>query len=125
MSVVHDSYHGRRHVFGQDQRKSGKAKTIIVIVIATLMMVVEITTGLLFGSMALLADGLHMATHTLALTISAVAYVYARKHADDPRFSFGTGEVNSLAGFTNAVLLAGFTALMAWERISDGPGSIR
>ena len=117
MSVVRDSDHGRRHVFGQDQRKSGEAKTIIVIVIAALMMVVEITTGLLFGSMALLADGLHMATHTLALAISAIAYVYARRHADDPRFSFGTGKVNSLAGFTSAVLLAGFAALMAWESI--------
>lgn len=57
MSAVQDTGHGRRHVFGQDQRKSGEAKTIVVIAIAGVMMVVEITTGLLFGSMALLADG--------------------------------------------------------------------
>ena len=115
MNRLQNTDHGRRHVFGQDQRKSGEGKTIIVIAIAGLMMIVEITTGLLFGSMALLADGLHMATHMLALAISAVAYVYARRHADDSRFSFGTGKVNSLAGFTSAVLLAVFAALMAWE----------
>ena len=117
MSLDYDTGHGRRHIFGQDQRKPGEGRTIIVIAIAGLMMIAEITTGVLFGSMALLADGLHMATHTLALAISAVAYVYARRHADDSRFSFGTGKVNSLAGFTSAVLLAVFAALMAWESI--------
>jgi len=80
-------------------------------------MVVEIVAGVAFGSMALLADGLHMASHAVALSIAAVAYVYARKHAFDPRFSFGTGKVNSLAGFTGAVLLFLFAFAMAWESV--------
>jgi cation diffusion facilitator family transporter len=67
--------------------------------------------------MALLADGLHMASHATALSISFFAYVYARRHARDERFSFGTGKVNSLAGFTGAVILALFALLMVWESI--------
>jgi cation diffusion facilitator family transporter len=78
-------------------------------------MVVEIVAGILFGSMALLADGLHMASHAAALTITAVAYVYARRHAADPRYSFGTGKVNALAGFSGALLLALFALVMAYE----------
>jgi cation diffusion facilitator family transporter len=81
------------------------------------MMVVEITCGVLFGSMALLADGLHMASHAIALVIAYGAYVFARRYARDERFSFGTGKVNSLAGFTGAILLAGFALLMASESI--------
>ena len=85
----------------------------IVIAITAVMMVVEIVAGLAFGSMALLADGLHMASHAAALGITAFAYVYARRHARDARFSFGTGKVNALGGFTGAVLLALFALLMA------------
>jgi cation diffusion facilitator family transporter len=81
------------------------------------MMVVEITTGIVFGSMALLADGLHMASHAAALSITAFAYVYARRNAHDQRYSFGTGKVNSLGGFTGAVLLAIFALMMAWESV--------
>ena len=81
------------------------------------MMIVEITTGLIFGSMALLADGLHMASHAIALAINAFAYIYARHHAHDIRCSFGTGKVNSLAGFAGAVLLAIFAMVMVWESI--------
>ena len=73
--------------------------TIIVIVVTATMMVVEVGAGIVFGSMALLADGLHMASHAAALTISAFAYIYARRHAHDVRYSFGTGKVNSLAGY--------------------------
>ena len=105
------------HVFGQDQRRSGEARTIRVIVLAALMMVLEIGAGIVFGSMALLADGLHMASHTAALGISVFAYVYARKHARDERFSFGTGKVNSLGGFTGAILLAVFALLMVFESV--------
>ena len=108
---VHD------HIFGQDQRRAGESRTLIVIALTAVTMVVEIITGWLFGSMALLADGLHMGSHAVALTISAVAYVYARKRAGDPRFSFGTGKVNALGGFTGAILLAGFALLMAGESI--------
>jgi len=81
------------------------------------MMVVEIFAGLIYGSMALLADGLHMASHAVALSINAFAYVYARRHAHDERFSFGTGKVNTLGGYTGAVLLAGFALAMAVESI--------
>ena len=82
-----------------------------------IMMFVEIATGVAFGSMALLADGLHMASHTAALGMAVFAYVYARRHAQDDRYSFGTGKVNALAGFTSAVLLAVFALLMVWESV--------
>ena len=95
----------------------GERRTVVVIAITATMMVVEIAAGVTFGSMALLADGLHMASHAVALAIAAFAYVYARRHAADPRFSFGTGKVNALGGFTGAVLLAVFAVLMAWESV--------
>jgi cation diffusion facilitator family transporter len=103
------------HAAGQDVRRSGERRTFIVIAITGTMMVVEIVAGILFGSMALLADGLHMASHAAALSISAFAYVYARRHAHDTRFSFGTGKVNALGGFSGALLLALFAFVMAWE----------
>lgn len=106
------------HAFGQDRQRPGERRTLLVIAITATMMVVEITTGILFGSMALLADGLHMASHAAALAISAFAYVYARRHAHDPAFSFGTGKVNALGGFTSAVLLAVFALMMIWESVS-------
>jgi cation diffusion facilitator family transporter len=105
------------HSFGQEKAKAAERRTLLVIGIAATMMVVEIVAGIAFGSMALLADGLHMATHTTALTISAVAYIYARRHARDKRFSFGTGKVNALAGFTSAILLVVFAFFMVWESI--------
>jgi cation diffusion facilitator family transporter len=67
--------------------------------------------------MALLADGLHMASHAAALSINAFAYIYARRHAQDRRYSFGTGKVNALGGFSGAVLLAIFALMMAWESV--------
>lgn len=103
------------HAFGQDVRRPGETRTLIVIGITAVMMVVEIAAGISFGSMALLADGLHMASHTAALTINAFAYLYARRHAHNEQFSFGTGKVNTLGGYTGAVLLAGFALLMVWE----------
>jgi cation diffusion facilitator family transporter len=104
-----------RHIFGQDRKRPGEPRTRIVIAVTAAMMIVEITTGMIFGSMALLADGLHMASHAAALSISVFAYVYARRHADDARFSFGTGKVNALGGFSGAVLLAVFAVMMAVE----------
>ena len=103
------------HTFGQETKRPGETRTLVVIALTAITMAAEIAAGLLFGSMALLADGLHMASHATALTINAFAYVYARRHAGNPRFSFGTGKVNALGGFTGAVLLATFAALMAWE----------
>ncbi|MBC8872361.1 MAG: CDF family Co(II)/Ni(II) efflux transporter DmeF [Planctomycetes bacterium] len=105
------------HSFGQDKKKPGEARTVVVIVLTAVTMVVEIAAGIAFGSMALLADGLHMASHAVALGISAFAYVYARRHAHDGRYSFGTGKVNALGGFTGAVLLGVFAAMMGWESV--------
>lgn len=105
------------HTFAQDLRKPGESRTLIVIVVTALMMVIEIIAGIHYGSMALLADGLHMASHTVALGITAFAYVYARRHARDQKFSFGTGKVNALGGFTGAVLLAIFALYMGFESV--------
>jgi cation diffusion facilitator family transporter len=105
------------HTFGQEIAKPGERRTLIVIAITAVTMVIELMAGVAFGSMALLADGLHMGSHTLALGITVIAYVYARRHARDARFSFGTGKVNALGGFTGAVLLALFALLMAWESL--------
>lgn len=105
------------HHFGQAEPRAGEARTRIVVILTVVTMVVEIVAGLAYGSMALLADGLHMASHASALGLALVAYVYARRHARDERFSFGTGKVNALAGFASAVVLALFALLMAGESI--------
>jgi cation diffusion facilitator family transporter len=105
------------HSFGQDRVRPGERRTFIVIAVTATMMVVEIAAGFMYGSMALLADGLHMGSHAATLGITAFAYLYARKRAHDRRFSFGTGKTNALGGFASAVLLAGFAAVMAWESI--------
>lgn len=103
------------HAFGQDRQRPGEGATRLVIVLTAVTMVVEIVAGLAFGSMALLADGLHMGSHTAALGVAAFAYWYARRHARDPAFSFGTGKVNMLGAFASAILLGVFALLMAWE----------
>ena len=103
------------HTFNQDQKRPGEKRTIMVITITGLMMIIEIATGIMFGSMALLADGLHMASHTAALSINVFAYIYARAHAHNRSYSFGTGKVNALGGFTGAILLVLFAIIMAWE----------
>ena len=106
------------HVFAQDRVRPGEKRTLIVVAITATMMVVEIAAGLVYGSMALLADGLHMASHAAALGIAFLAYVIARRLAADERFSFGTGKLNSLAGFASAVLLLGFALIMVTESTS-------
>lgn len=105
------------HVFGQDRVRTGERRALIVLALTATMMVGEIAAGVIFGSMALLADGLHMASHSLALAITAFAYLYARRHARDRRFSFGTGKVNALAGFSSALLLVVFALMMTWESV--------
>ncbi len=87
----------------------------MVIALCSFVMVTEIVGGLLFGSIALVADGLHMSTHASALLLAALAYNYARRHADDARFSFGTGKLGDLAGFTSAIVLAMIALLIAYE----------
>jgi cation diffusion facilitator family transporter len=105
------------HTFGQDEKKSAERRTLIVSVVTILTMIVEIGAGIVFGSMALLADGLHMGSHASALAISVFAYRYTRIHAKDARFNFGTGKVSSLAAFTSATMLALIALVMAWESI--------
>jgi len=82
------------------------------------MMVAEIVGGLLFGSIALVADGMHMSTHAGALLLAALAYSYARRHANDRRFTFGTGKCGDLAGFTSAIVLAVIALLVGYESIN-------
>ncbi len=103
------------HVFvGRHQRHHEK-RTRLVIALTALMMVLEIAAGLLFGSMALLADGWHMASHAAALGITALGYFFARRYASNPKFSFGTGKVSELAGYSSALVLAFIALLMAYE----------
>jgi len=105
------------HTFGQDRKVSGERRTLTVIAITAVTMAGEIAAGIAFGSMALLADGLHMGSHASALAISAFAYYYTRRRAKDARFNFGTGKVNSLAAFASAMLLVVFALLMAWQSV--------
>lgn len=105
------------HSFGQDRPRDGERRTLIVVIITLTMMVVEIIAGILYGSMALLADGLHMASHALALGLSYAAYILARKYAHDSRFSFGTGKINTLAAFASAMMLGLFALLMVYESV--------
>jgi cation diffusion facilitator family transporter len=105
------------HHFDQHRAMSGEARTRWVVAMTAATMVVEIAAGVVFGSMALLADGLHMASHAAALGLAAFAYAYARRHAHDRRFSFGTGKVNFLAGFASAVVLVLFAVLMGIESV--------
>jgi cation diffusion facilitator family transporter len=114
--TTHPSQHD--HIFGQDRVRPGERRTLWVIAITATMMVVEIATGLAYGSMALLADGLHMGSHAAALSIATIAYIYTRRCAADSRFCFGTGKVNAFAGYTSAVLLALFALLMAGESVN-------
>jgi cation diffusion facilitator family transporter len=118
MHTRHTGHWQHDHVFAQDRVRPGEKRTLIVVGITATMMVVEIAAGLVYGSMALLADGLHMASHAAALGIAFLAYVIARRLAADERFSFGTGKLNSLAGFASAVLLLGFALIMVTESTS-------
>ncbi len=96
----------------------GERNTRLVIALTLTMMVIEIAAGYLSGSMALLADGWHMGTHAVALGITAFAYYYARRHAENPNYSFGTGKVGTLGGFASAAVLAVIALLMGVESIS-------
>lgn len=92
-------------------------RTRIVVGLTLVTMVVEIAAGSYFGSMALLADGWHMASHAAALGAAAMAYVFARRHADDPQYTFGTGKMLPLAGFGSAVALAVVALTMGAESV--------
>lgn len=103
------------HVFLGADHQRNELRIWLVIGLTTLMMVAEIVAGTIYGSMALVADGWHMSTHASALLISALAYLFARRQARNPRFTFGTGKLGDLAGFASAIILALIALLMAWE----------
>jgi cation diffusion facilitator family transporter len=105
------------HDFVPPSHRRGERQTRIVIVLTAAMMVIEIAAGSVFNSMALLADGWHMASHASALSITAFAYLYARRRAGDARFSFGTWKVSVLGGYSSAVVLAVIALLIAWESV--------
>lgn len=106
-SFAHD------HSFNNGERTRGERRTRWVVALTIVMMGAELVGGTIFGSMALLADGWHMGTHAAAMGAALFAYAFARRHAKDPRFSFGTGKVFSLAGFGSAVGL-GVVALLVF-----------
>lgn len=108
-SACHD------HSYFSDADIENERRTWWVIALASVTMAVEIVSGWYFGSMALLADGWHMASHASALGITAVAYSLAMRHKDNPRFTFGTGKIGDLAGFSSALLLLFIALLMAYE----------
>jgi cation diffusion facilitator family transporter len=95
----------------------GEKRTFLVLLLTAVTMVVEIVAGAVFGSMALLADGWHMGTHVAAFMIAIFAYRFARKHARDPAYAFGTGKVSVLGGFASAVTLAVVALLMLAESL--------
>ena len=104
------------HVFDTGN-PSGERNTRRVVVLTAAMMVVEIVAGLMFNSMALLADGLHMSSHATALGLSVLAYVFARKFAHSPRFAFGTWKIEVLGGYTSAVILVLVALVMLYESV--------
>jgi cation diffusion facilitator family transporter len=108
---------GHSHVFLGAGHARNERRTWGVIGLCTAMMAAEIVGGLMFGSIALVADGLHMSTHAGALLLAALAYRYARRHADDARFTFGTGKLGDLAGFTSAVVLVMIAMLIGYEAV--------
>ena len=116
MHRVDHSRFRHSHDFVRDFSK-GERRTHIVIAITGVMMVVEITAGLLSHSMALLADGWHMSTHVTAFLITAIAYYFTRRHASNVQFSFGTGKIGVLGGFASAVVLSVVAFLMAGESV--------
>jgi cation diffusion facilitator family transporter len=106
------------HSFLGAGHERSERRTWAVIWLCGAMMIAEIIGGMLFGSIALVADGMHMSTHAGALLLAALAYTYARKHVDDPRFTFGTDKFGDLAGFTSAIILAMIALLIGYESIS-------
>jgi cation diffusion facilitator family transporter len=105
------------HVFLGEQHDQNERRTWLVVALTVVMMVGEIVAGSLFGSMALLADGWHMATHAAALGIAGAAYMFARRHMRDARFTFGTGKFGDLAAFTSAIVLAMIAVQVAYESV--------
>jgi cation diffusion facilitator family transporter len=106
------------HVFLGEHHERNERKTWFVIALCGAMMATEIIGGSIVGSMAVVADGLHMSTHAGALLIAALAYTYARRHARDQRFTFGTGKLGELAGYSSALILAMIAVLIGYTSAS-------
>jgi cation diffusion facilitator family transporter len=106
------------HVFLGEDHDKAERRTWAVIILCSIMMIAEIIGGALFGSLALIADGLHMSTHAGALLLAALAYTYARKYANDRSFTFGTGKFGDLAGYSSAIVLAMIALLIGYEAVS-------
>jgi cation diffusion facilitator family transporter len=106
------------HVFLGEDHEKAERRTWAVIILCSVMMIAEIIGGALFGSLALIADGLHMSTHAGALLLAALAYTYARKYANDRNFTFGTGKFGDLAAYSSAIVLAMIALLIAYEAVS-------
>jgi cation diffusion facilitator family transporter len=113
---IHAFEHG--HMFLGEKHEGNERRTWFVVALTAAMMVAEIAGGIVYGSMALVADGWHMSTHAAALSISALAYRFARRHASDPRFSLGTGKFGELAGFSSAIILALVALLIGYESVA-------
>lgn len=109
---------GHRHDFLGADHVRNERRSLMVIALCSAMMVAEIGGGAIFGSMALIADGLHMSTHAVAFLIAAMAYGLARRHCNDERFTFGTGKFGDLAAFASAIILALIALTIGWESIS-------
>jgi cation diffusion facilitator family transporter len=105
------------HLFLGERHDQNERRTWFVVGLTTAMMVVEIIGGTIYGSMAVVADGWHMSTHAAALGIAALAYRFARSHAHDPRFAFGTGKLGELAGFSSAIMLALIALLIGYQSV--------
>ncbi len=120
-AIPHDHAHHHRlsnrheHIFLGQNHQRNERRTWAVIGVTTVMMVVEIIGGHLFGSMALTADGWHMSTHAGAILVSALAYSLARRHAKSHQFTFGTGKFGDLAAFASAMFLGLVAIIIAWE----------
>lgn len=108
----------KHHHNFSEHNHHGERRTVYVLLLTLVTMVIEITAGTVYGSMALLADGWHMGTHAAAFCITLFAYRYARKHRDSTRFSFGTGKVSVLGGYTSAIALGIVALLMFVESVN-------
>ena len=117
MTSYNPSATGHDHFFLGSDHQRNERKVWLVIALTASMMLVEIVAGTLYGSMALVADGWHMSTHAGAMLIAVLAYRFARRHAGNPRCTFGTGKLGDLAGFASAVLLALVALLIGWESL--------
>ena len=117
MTSYNPSATGHDHFFLGSDHQRNERKVWLVIALTASMMLVEIVAGTLYGSMALVADGWHMSTHAGAMLIAVLAYRFARRHAGNPRFTFGTGKLGDLAGFVSAIVLALIALLIGWESL--------